>query len=98
MQPTANTPNNNRQAASDHLANERTMLAWVRTGIGIVAFGFAVVKFSLFIKQISSVLHMPDVPQQHGYSAMIGIVLVGVGACYYLLIVPAVPQNGAATH
>ena len=45
-----------KQNASDHLANERTLLAWVRTCIGIMAFGFVVVKFSLFIKQISLVL------------------------------------------
>ncbi len=41
---------------SDHLANERTYLAWVRTSIGIMAFGFVVVKFNLFIKQIAIVL------------------------------------------
>ena len=28
---------------SDHLANERTFLAWIRTSIGIMAFGFVVV-------------------------------------------------------
>lgn len=39
--------------AREHLANERTLLAWIRTSIGIMAFGFVVVKFSLFIKQIS---------------------------------------------
>lgn len=41
---------------SDHLANERTFLAWLRTSIGIMAFGFVVVKFSLFVKQISLLL------------------------------------------
>ena len=41
---------------TDHLANERTFLAWMRTSIGIMAFGFVVVKFSLFIKQISLIL------------------------------------------
>ena len=38
---------------NDHLANERTFLAWLRTGIGVMAFGFVVVKFSLFLKQFS---------------------------------------------
>ena len=36
-------------SAGDHLANERTFLAWIRTSIGIMAFGFVVVKFSLFL-------------------------------------------------
>jgi len=30
---------------SDHAANERTFLAWVRTGIAVIAFGFVVEKF-----------------------------------------------------
>ena len=30
---------------NDHLANERTFLAWLRTGIGVMAFGFVVVKY-----------------------------------------------------
>ena len=33
---------------SDHAANERTFLAWVRTAIAIMAFGFLVEKFDLF--------------------------------------------------
>ncbi|HEY3812255.1 MAG TPA: DUF202 domain-containing protein [Caulobacteraceae bacterium] len=34
---------------SDHAANERTFLAWVRTAVAIIAFGFVVEKFSLFL-------------------------------------------------
>ena len=35
---------------SDHAANERTFLAWVRTAIAVMAFGFLVAKFNLFLK------------------------------------------------
>ena len=42
--------------ARDHMANERTFLAWIRTSIGIMAFGFVVEKFALFIKQIALLL------------------------------------------
>jgi putative membrane protein len=35
---------------SDHAANERTFLAWVRTAIAIMAFGFLVEKFDLFLE------------------------------------------------
>jgi putative membrane protein len=35
---------------SDHAANERTFLAWVRTGIAMMAFGFLVAKFDLFLR------------------------------------------------
>ncbi len=34
---------------SDHAANERTFLAWVRTGIAVMAFGFVIEKFNLFM-------------------------------------------------
>lgn len=41
--------------ASDHLANERTLLAWVRTAIAIIVFGFAVGRFGLALRQIAAV-------------------------------------------
>lgn len=65
---------------SDHLANERTYLAWVRTSIGIMAFGFVVVKFTLFVKQLSLVLQKPVLQPGQGYSSIIGVLLVGFGA------------------
>lgn len=71
--------------ASDHLANERTYLAWVRTSIGIMAFGFVVVKFSLFVKQISLLLGNETILQPKEYSAIMGIVLVLVGAIVAIL-------------
>ena len=39
-----------RQRYGDHAANERTFLAWVRTSIAIMAFGFLVEKFDLFLE------------------------------------------------
>lgn len=38
----------------DHAANERTFLAWVRTGIAIMAFGFLIEKFNLFLLTVMS--------------------------------------------
>ena len=75
-----------QQNAREHLANERTLLAWIRSSIGIMAFGFVVVKFSLFIRQISLLLGKnTTIPIQHGYSSIIGIILVVVGAIVLLL-------------
>jgi inner membrane protein YidH len=45
-------PNPNR--ARDHLANERTFLAWVRTGAAIIVFGFAIGRFSIAIRQLAT--------------------------------------------
>jgi len=39
---------------SDHAANERTFLAWVRTGIAVIAFGFVIEKFNLFVLTIAA--------------------------------------------
>ncbi|MGH7094460.1 MAG: YidH family protein, partial [Stellaceae bacterium] len=36
----------------DHAANERTFLAWVRTAVAIMAFGFLVEKFDLFLRML----------------------------------------------
>ncbi len=35
----------------DHLANERTFLAWTRTGIALVVFGFAIGRFAVAIQE-----------------------------------------------
>jgi len=72
-----------------HMANERTFLAWIRTCIGIMAFGFVVEKFALFIKQMSLILGKADIgnasPPSHGYSAIVGIFLVGLGTLMVML-------------
>jgi putative membrane protein len=44
----------NPNRARDHMANERTFLAWVRTGAAIVVFGFAIGRFSIAIRQLTA--------------------------------------------
>jgi putative membrane protein len=65
------------------MANERTFLAWIRTSIGIMAFGFVLEKFALFTKQMAFILGQQVVPEtalpSHGYSAILGILLVAFG-------------------
>jgi len=72
-----------------HMANERTFLAWIRTSIGLMAFGFVVERFALFIKQMSYVLGKSNIeiplPPSHGYSAIAGIFLVGLGTLMSVL-------------
>jgi len=72
-----------------HLANERTFLAWIRTAIGIMAFGFVLEKFSLFLKYFAHYLtqtpHAGAPAVQHapwspGYSSFLGMILIGLGA------------------
>ena len=72
-----------------HMANERTFLAWIRTSIGVMAFGFVVERFTLFIKQMAFVLGKSNIeiplPNSHGYSAIAGIYLVSLGALMTVL-------------
>lgn len=70
---------------SDHLANERTFLAWIRTAIGIMAFGFVVVKFALFVKQVALMMGKPEMAPHRGYSSIVGIILVAVGLLTIML-------------
>ncbi len=73
------TDNKQKGKPNDHLANERTFLAWIRTSIGIMGFGFIVVKFSMFIKQISLFVGKEPTPSQFAFSGVIGVVLVAIG-------------------
>jgi putative membrane protein len=70
---------------SDHAANERTFLAWVRTGIAVIAFGFVVEKFNLFVRTIAQVNTSNGVTQQHlerfsgAFSHYDGLALIVMG-------------------
>jgi putative membrane protein len=77
--------NQSQASPGDHLANERTFLAWIRTSIALMGFGFVVVKFSLFIKQLSIVLTDKTLIPGKGYSSFIGMLLVAIGALMALL-------------
>jgi uncharacterized membrane protein YidH (DUF202 family) len=71
-----------------HMANERTFLAWIRTSIGIMAFGFVVEKFALFLEKMSYYFgksNLQEAPSSFGASSVIGIVLVAMGALMGLL-------------
>ena len=81
MEATDKTIQRKSAGAADHLANERTFLAWIRTSIALMGFGFVIVKFALFIREISYVLGEKIAqPQAKGYSAVIGVTMVALGA------------------
>jgi putative membrane protein len=65
---------------SDHAANERTFLAWVRTAIAVMAFGFLVEKFDLFLEIAAPSLggRQPSVPGQK-FANFVGLSLIVVG-------------------
>jgi putative membrane protein len=71
---------------SDHAANERTFLAWVRTGIAVIAFGFVIEKFNLFVLAIATAdpaeagrrLHLENLSGPFGQYGGLALVLIGL--------------------
>jgi len=75
----AETPAEQASRATLALAEERTLLAWVRTGLALMGFGFVVARFGLFLREIT-VMH-PGTQPRTGLSVWFGsgLVIVGVG-------------------
>jgi uncharacterized protein (DUF302 family)/uncharacterized membrane protein YidH (DUF202 family) len=65
-------------ALSDYLAAERTLLAWIRTGLALTGFGFVVARFGLFLQQLQIAQHASSV-QHYGLSLWFGTALIGAG-------------------
>ena len=73
---------------TDHLANERTYLAWLRTGIGVIVFGFAIGRFALALEQLGNLgghkVETTGFSLDLGIASMIfGVVLILLGMVRY---------------
>lgn len=89
---------------SDHAANERTFLAWVRTAVAIMAFGFVVEKFNIFVETARAALGVraPHLASQR-FGEVVGLVLmvmglamVAVAAGRFLRTARAIDDDGEA--
>lgn len=67
-----------RAALSDYLAAERTLLAWIRTGLALMGFGFVVARFGLFLEQLRAA-QGANAARPYGLSVWFGIALIVVG-------------------
>jgi uncharacterized protein (DUF302 family)/uncharacterized membrane protein YidH (DUF202 family) len=68
-----------KAALSDYLAAERTLLAWIRTGLALMGFGFVVARFGLFLQQIQVMQQRTFGAQSYGVSLWFGTALIAVG-------------------
>lgn len=85
----------NRKAQIDrqreHQANERTFLAWLRTCIALIGFGFAIARFGLFLRQLQTAVTQKPIPNHPLFSSenlgvslvIIGIVTIALAAWRY---------------
>jgi len=67
----------------DALAAERTFLAWIRTGLALMGFGFVVARFGLFLTQFAPIQHARSVPS-YGLSLWFGTALITVGVFVFV--------------
>lgn len=61
------------------LAVERTMLAWVRTGLAIMGFGFVVARLGLFLYELALATGR-SVPVPRTTTLLLGGALLAIGA------------------
>jgi putative membrane protein len=81
-------------------AGERTHLAWIRTGLAMMGFGFVVARFGLFLREIAAAGNTNLPPHSTGISLWMGIALVLLGvvvnviaACQHLRFLRRLKQG-----
>lgn len=82
-------PRNRHQ--QEHQANERTFLAWLRTAIALIGFGFAIARFGLFLRELQTAVTGQITPPHAFLNSqaiglglvVIGVLLIGISAWRY---------------
>jgi putative membrane protein len=71
----------------EHLANERTLLSWIRTAIAMMGLGFVVARFALFLRELAvqpggAPVSTPGLSTWIGIAMVFGGVLAGALGAY----------------
>lgn len=84
--------NQNRDSRlREHLANERTFLAWLRTSISLIGFGLAIARFSLFLRQLQTTTARQTIENNSIFNSenlglslvIVGIIVIALAAWRY---------------
>ena len=84
------SPSRRPDRQREHQANERTFLAWLRTSISLIGFGFAIARFGLFLQEFETAQMSASRSAAGGFasffsSRVIGVSLVGFGVLSIIL-------------
>ncbi len=93
---------------TDHAANERTFLAWIRTAIAVMAFGFLIERFDIFLAMMAGAQSHPVIVRGQRFAneaglafILVGIVMIIVAAVRFFRIArdidkdEAIPSSGS---
>lgn len=80
---------------SDHLANERTFLAWMRTGLATITFGFVVERFGLVVHELDPTTRSLFV-LSFQMSSLIGVALTALGVIMFVFALRTFLRNRRA--
>src|SRR5438045_9759054 len=72
---------------TDHLANQRTFLAWIRTGLATITFGFVVERFGLLLRELGFKIGLTEVLPIH-YSSFFGVSLTLLAVIMMIVALP----------
>lgn len=69
----------------NHMANERTFLAWCRTGISLIVFSFVIERFDILIREFRTISPQAEKIAHSGTTHYLGLVIFVLGAAIMLL-------------
>ena len=79
---------------TNHAANERTFLAWIRTGLAVAAFGFFLVKLNVLVDAVGSG-SLPHLPAQDA-GAFVAAAARWAGLAMVVIGIAIIARSGAA--
>jgi putative membrane protein len=79
---------------TDHAANERTFLAWVRTAIAIMAFGFLIERFDLVMRMMAKATGETGAPVHYNASNLMGLLFIIMGIAIMVAATLRYRKNG----
>jgi len=70
---------------TDHLANERTFLAWIRTSLGVIGLGFAVAKFGTWLRELAGQPAVLAEASRGTRSIAVGVLMISIGGVFAII-------------